>query len=140
MLIKIGDGEETEAFSTLCGLRSKTLTLNNNTYDVTTPDCTTPGGQLWQEVLTGMRSLSVTGSGLFEGGTTLDRFKAIAFGTGETDTAEAIGNFQVIVPDFGTFEGAFHVNDWEFNGEQEDAEAYSFTLASSGYISFTAAS
>lgn len=140
LLIKIGDGVEgTEAFTTLCGLQSKTMTVNNNNFDVTTADCTAPGGQLWQEVMTGMRSIEVSGNGLFEGGTSLDRFKEIAFGTGESDTAGAIGNFQVIVPEFGTFEGAFHVNSVEFGGEQEGAVTYSLTLASSGYIGFTAA-
>lgn len=139
LLIKIGDGEAIEAFTTLCGLQSKTMTVNNNNFDVTTADCTAPGGQLWQEVMTGMRSMEVSGNGLFEGGTSLDRFMAIAYGSAETDTANAVGNFQVVVPDLGTFEGAFHVNSVEFGGEQEGAATYSITLASSGYISFTAA-
>lgn len=139
LLIKIGDGEESEVFTTLCGIQSKTLNVNNNSVDVTTMDCTAPGGQLWQEVMTGMRSVEVSGNGIFEGGATLTRFKAIAFGTGAADTADAIGNFQVIVPDFGTFGGAFHVNGVEFAGEQEDAVKYSLTLASSGAVTFTAA-
>jgi TP901-1 family phage major tail protein len=139
LLIKIGDGAETEAFTTLCGIQSKTLTVNNNNFDVTTSDCTNPGGQLWQEVMTGMRSIEVSGNGIFEGGTSLTRFKAIAFGTGAADTADAIGNFQVIVPEFGTFEGAFHVNSVEFGGEQEGPVTYSLTLASSGAVAFTAA-
>lgn len=138
LLVKIGDGELTEVFTTLCGLTSKTLTLNNNNFDVTTADCTAPGGQLWQELMTGMRSVSVSGNGLFEGGTSLDRFKAIAFGVAVTDSDEATGNFQVIVPGFGTFEGAFHVDSVEFGGEQEGAATYSFSLASTGYIAFTA--
>ncbi|HBR41775.1 phage major tail protein, TP901-1 family [Sulfitobacter sp. UBA4523] len=137
LLIKIGDGAETEAFTTLCGIQSKTLTVNNNNFDVTTMDCTAPGGQLWQEVMTGMRSLATSGNGIFEGGTSLARFKAIAFGTDAADTADAIGNFQVIIPDFGTFEGAFHVDNVEFGGEQEGAVTYSFALASSGAPTFT---
>lgn len=139
LLIKIGDGEAIEAFTTLCGLQSKTLTVNNNNFDVTTADCTAPSGQLWQEVMTGMRSMEVSGNGLFEGGTSLTRFKAIALGAAETDTDDAIGNFEVVVPDFGTFAGAFHINSVEFGGEQEGAATFSFTLASSGYIGFTAA-
>lgn len=139
LLIKIGDGVEIEVFTTLCGIQSKTLTVNNNNFDVTTSDCTAPGGQLWQEVMTGMRSVEVSGNGIFEGGTSLTRFKEIAFGTGATDEADAIGNFEVIVPEFGTFKGAFHVNSVEFGGEQEGAVTYSLTLASSGAIAFTAA-
>ena len=139
LLIKIGDGVEIEAFTTLCGIQSKTLTVNNNNFDVTTSDCTAPGGQLWQEVMTGMRSVEISGNGIFEGGTSLTRFKEIAVGTGATDEADAIGNFEVIVPEFGTFKGAFHVNSVEFGGEQEGAVTYSLTLASSGAVAFTAA-
>jgi TP901-1 family phage major tail protein len=139
LLIKIGDGEVSEAFTTLCGIQSKTIALNNNNFDVTTMDCTAPGSQLWQEVLTGMRSFAVSGNGIFEGGTSLDRFIEIAFGSAVTDAASAIGSFQVIVPDLGTFEGSFHVDNVEFGGEQEGAATYSFSLASSGYIGFTAA-
>ncbi len=139
LLIKIGDGEVAEVFTTLCGIQSKTITLNNNNFDVTTMDCTAPGSQLWQEVMTGMRSISFSGNGIFEGGNSLTRFKAIAFGSAVTDTADAIGKFQVIVPDFGTFEGAFHVDNVEFGGEQEGPATYSLSLASSGYIAFTAA-
>lgn len=139
LLIKIGDGADPETFTTLGGLQSKSLTVNNNNFDVTTAGATSPGGQLWSEVMTGARSIDFSGNGLFEGGTSLDRFKAIAFGANEGDTADAIGNFQVIVPEFGTFEGAFHINSVEFGGEQEGAVTYSLTLASSGYISFTAA-
>ncbi|HDZ80724.1 MAG TPA: phage major tail protein, TP901-1 family [Roseobacter sp.] len=139
LLVKIGDGAATELFSTLCGLQSKTLTVNNNSFDVTTQDCTAPGGQLWQELMTGMRSVEVSGNGVFEGGTTLDRFIAIAYGSGAVDTADAIGNFEVIVPDLGTFAGAFHVNSTEYGGEQEGAATYSFSLASSGAVTFTAA-
>ncbi|HHX89260.1 MAG TPA: phage major tail protein, TP901-1 family, partial [Paracoccus sp.] len=55
MLVKIGDGESSEAFTTLCGLRSKTMTINNSEIDVTTADCTTPGGPLWTEILDGAK-------------------------------------------------------------------------------------
>lgn len=139
LLIKIGDGAETEVFATLCGLTTKTLTVNNNAYDVTTADCTNPGGQLWREVQTGMRSISVSGNGYFEDSATEELLRAAAFGTGESDTADAVVNFQIIVPDFGTFEGAFHIDSLEFGGEQENGVTYSMALSSSGYVSWTAA-
>ena len=138
LLIKIGDGAETEAFATLCGLQSKTVTLNNNNFDVTTSDCTAPSGQLWQELMTGMRSFAVAGNGIFEGGSSRTRFLAIAYGSAEADEEDAIGNFEVIVPGLGAFKGAFHVENVEFGGEQEGAATYSLSLASSGYVEFTA--
>ena len=53
---------------------------------------------------------------------------SIAFGAAQAATTDAIGNFQIVVPDFGTFAGAFHVNNVEFGGEQEGAATFSFTL------------
>lgn len=141
LLLKIGDGATpTEAFSTLCGLTTKTLTINNNVIDITTPDKTTPGGQLWSDVMTGMRSMSLSGSGIFEDDASEERFRVVAFGTGQTDTADAAASFQVILPDFGTFKGAFHVNSAEYGGEdQEGAVTYSLELQSKGAVTWTAA-
>ncbi len=138
LLIKIGDGADPEVFSTLCGLTTKSITHNNATIDVTTHDCTTPDGQLWQEVLTGTRSMSVSGNGLFEDSAAEEALRALAFGTGVTDTASAIANFQVIIPDFGTFQGGFHVDSLEFTGENESGVTYAVALSSSGAIAWTA--
>ncbi len=139
LLVKIGDGEVSETFSNLCGLRTKSLGINNNNYDVTTPDCTAPGGQLWQELMTGTRSVSISGSGLFTDGATEERARSVAMGTGEADTADAICNFQIVVPDFGTFEGAFHIDSLEYSGEMDGGANYSLSLSSSGAVTFSAA-
>lgn len=134
MLIKIGDGvTPTEGFTSLCGLRSKTLTINNAEVDVTTADCTTPGGPLWTEVMEGAKRLSVSGNGYFKDEANEATLSTLAM----SDTP--IGNFQIVVPDFGTFEGAFLLSSVEYGGEQEDGVTYSLSLASSGEVTFTAA-
>lgn len=134
MLVKIGDGETpTEAFTTLCGLRSKTLTVNNTEIDATTSNCADPGGALWTEVMDGAKRLSVSGNGYFKDDTNERTLLDLAM----ADTP--IGNFQIIVPDFGTFAGSFFLSSVEYGGEQEDGVTYSFALASSGAITFTAA-
>lgn len=51
---------------------------------------------------------------------------------------DPICNFQIIVPGFGTFAGAFMVQSAEYGGEQEDGVTYSLSLASSGPVTFTA--
>lgn len=139
LLVKIGDGAATEVFNVLCGLTTKQLTINNNAYDVTTADCDDPGGQLWREVMTGTRSVSVSGNGYFEDSATEDRLRAVVFGAGPADAADAVANFEIIVPDFGTFAGAFHVDSLEYGGEQENSVTYSVSLSSSGPVTFTAA-
>jgi TP901-1 family phage major tail protein len=133
MLVKIGDGEASEAFATLCGLTSKGLTINNAPIDVTTPDCTTPGGVLWRETLTGVKSLSITGTGLFEDSVSEARLNTVAM------SATARANFQVIVPAFGTYAGSFTVTSAEYGGEMEGGVTYGLTLESAGTITFTAA-
>lgn len=134
LLVKIGDGAGSEAFTTLCGLTSKTITINNSEIDVTTADCTTPEGALWTEVLGGVKRISVSGNGFFKDETHEARLNTVAM------AASPIANFQIVVPDFGTFAGAFLVGSVEYGGEQEGGVTYSLTLASSGAVTFTAAS
>ena len=134
LLIKIGDGATpTEAFTVLCGLTSKTMTINNNEIDVTTADCADPGGALWTEVMAGAKRVSVSGNGFFKDETAEATLNTLALDD------DPIANFQVIVPDFGTFQGAFFLSSVEYGGEQEGGVTYSLALASTGAVTFTAA-
>lgn len=133
LLVKIGDGESPEVFSNLCGLNSKSLTINNSSIDVTTPDCTTPGGALWTETLNGLKNVSVTGDGFFEDSTSEARMNTIAM------AADNVCNFQIIVPAFGTYAGAFRIASLDFGGETEGGVTYSVSLESTGAVTFTAA-
>ncbi|MEH7827106.1 phage major tail protein, TP901-1 family [Gemmobacter denitrificans] len=133
LLIKIGDGASpTEAFTVLCGLTSKTLTINNSEIDVTTADCSDPGGALWTEVLGGTKRVSVSGNGLFKDEAAEASLNTLAMAD------SPIANFQIIVPSFGTFQGAFFLSSVEYGGEQEGGVTYSLALASTGEITFTA--
>lgn len=133
LLVKIGDGAGTEAFANLCGLNSKTMTINNSLIDVTTPDCTTPAGALWTESLNGVKNVSVSGDGFFEDSVTELRMNTVAMG------ADPKCNFQIVVPAFGTYAGSFYIESLEFGGETEGGVTYSLTLASNGAVTFTAA-
>ena len=133
LLVKIGDGQATETFANLCGLNSKSLTINNSSIDVTTPDCTTPAGALWTETLNGLKNVSVSGDGYFEDSTAEARMNSVAMG------ADNACNFQIIVPDFGTYAGSFRIASLEFGGETEGGVTYSLSLESTGAVTFTAA-
>lgn len=133
LLIKIGDGATPEVFSVLCGLNSKTLTINNNEYDVTTADCTDPGGALWTEVQTGAKRVAVAGNGYFEDSAAEARANTVAMAD------DATANLQIVVPGLGTFAGAFLMSSLEWGGEMEGGTTYSVSLASSGEVTFTAA-
>lgn len=133
LLVKIGDGESSETFANLCGLNSKSLTINNSSIDVTTPDCTTPEGALWTATLAGLKNLSVSGDGFFEDSTAEARMNTVAM------SADNAVNMQIVVPDFGTYAGAFRISSLEFGGETEGGVTYSISLESNGVVTFTAA-
>jgi TP901-1 family phage major tail protein len=133
LLVKIGDGADPEVFSNLCGLNSKALTINNSSIDVTTPDCSTPGGALWTETLNGLKNVTVTGDGFFEDSASESRMNTVAM------AADNSCNFTVTVPAFGTYAGAFRIASLEFGGETEGGVTYSLSLESTGAVTFTAA-
>jgi TP901-1 family phage major tail protein len=127
LLLKIDDG--TGSFTTVGGLRSTSISLNDEAVDVTTKDSNN-----FRELLAngGTQTISVSGSGVFTDAASETALKD-AFGASEFVT------FQVIVPDFGTFEGKFMIATLEYAGEYNGEVTYSATLESSGEIVFSAA-
>lgn len=134
MLVKIHDGVTAlpNGFETLCGLTAKTLSLNNEEIDVTTSDCDAPGGKLWTEVMDGVSRVSVSGNGLSKKEDAEARLALVMMASPPT------AMLQVIVPNFGTFEGTFFVSAGEFVGEQTNGQTFSFSAGSSGTVAFTA--
>lgn len=130
LLVKIDDGAGTK--SNLCGLNSKSLTLNNSSIDVTTPDCASPEGALWTETLAGLKNVSVSGDGFFEDSTAEARMNTVAMANDNSTS------FEIVVPDFGTYAGTFRIASLEFGGETEGGVTYSLSLESSGAVTFTA--
>lgn len=129
LLLKIGDGGSPESFTTVGGLRSTSITQNDEAVDVTNKDSSNN-----RELLAngGVQSVSISGSGVFT--------DAASETTLESDFgASTFSNYQVIVPDFGTYEGAFMVASLEYAGEYNGEVTYSVTLESSGAVTFTAA-
>ena len=128
LLIKVdmtGDG----LFETAAGLRATRISFNAETVDVTSLEST--GG--WREVLggAGVKSASISGSGVFKDADTDERVRTIFF-DGETP------GFQVIVPDFGTIEGPFLVSSVEYAGNHNGEATYELSLTSAGEITFVA--
>jgi len=131
LLIKIGDGAGSEAFTEIAGLNSKSITINNSAIDVTTPDATTPGGALWASSLNGLKSMSISGDGIFLDESAQEgRLNTIAM------DADPVANFELVVPDFGTYSGEFRVTSLEFGGETEGATTFSLSLESNGTVTY----
>ena len=131
LLIKIGDGAGSEAFTTIAGLNSKSININNTAIDVITPDATTASGSLWASSLNGLKSVSISGDGIFlDESTQKGRLNTIA------NAADPVANFEIVVPDFGTYSGDFCVTSLEFGGETEGAVTFSLSLESNGTIAY----
>ncbi len=131
MLIKIGDGATpTEAFTTLAGIRSKNLRIGTETVDITNDD----SPNQWRELLggAGIKTMSASGSGVFQDATVDATLRTDMF-------ARTKRNFELVVPDFGTFKGPFIINQIEYAGEHNGEINYTIGLESAGEITFTAA-
>ena len=131
LLVKIGDGAGSEAFAAVAGLNSKSITVNNSTIDVTTPDASTPDGALFAETLNGLKSVAVSGDGIFlDEAAQEGRLNTVAM------QADPKANFQIVAPDFGMYSGAFRVTSLEFGVETEGATIFSISLESIGTVTY----
>jgi len=128
LLIKIdmnGEG----LFETVAGLRATRISFNAESVDVTSLE--SQGG--WRELLAGagVKTASISGSGVFKDATTDERARQIFF-DGETPA------YQVIIPDFGTVEGPFQLTSIEYAGSHNGEATYELSLASAGALTFAA--
>lgn len=129
ILIKIGDGGAPEAFSTLAGIRAKTISLNARSVDGTSGE----SEDAWRELIAGagVKSATVSGAGVFKDAASDTELRAVFF----TQNARA---FQLVIPSFGVIEGPFLVEALDYSGDHDGEAAFSVTLASAGALSFTA--
>jgi TP901-1 family phage major tail protein len=129
LLLKVdqtGAGE----FETIAGLRATRISFNAEQVDVTSLE--SAGG--WRELLAGagVKSASISGSGVFRDEATDERARQIFF------DAE-MPSFQVIIPDFGIVEGRFQISSIEYAGSLEGEATYEISLSSAGALAFTPA-
>ncbi|MGG7518515.1 phage major tail protein, TP901-1 family [Allorhizobium undicola] len=127
LLLKIADGG---VYVTVAGLRSKKLSFNAETVDVTDAD----SAGRWRELLAGAgaQRASVSGAGLFKDQSS-DALVRAAFFSG------AILSWQVIIPAFGTVSGPFQVTALDYSGDHSGELKFEIALESAGELSFGAA-
>lgn len=131
LLLKIGDGEVSETFSNGCGFRARSFTINNNIVDTTTPDCSSPGGIVKYTGEYGIQTLNLSGSGESSDDTQNVRLLNAA-------RQQTALNMQVIVPGWGTFEGAVLIGSLEHSGDVEGTMEFSCDITMTGDVTFTA--
>ena len=127
ILLKIENGPG--VFSTVAGLRARSISLNARTVDATDGD----SAGRWRELLdgAGVKSAAVAGQGIFR-----DAASDAAIREAFFDQLARI--WRLIVPDFGTLEGPFLVAALEYAGEHEGEATFAISLASAGEVTFGA--
>ncbi len=115
------------SFLTVAGLRTKALNFNAASIDVT--DAQSVGR--WRELLSGggIKRASLSGAGVFKDKISDAKIRQMFF-DGE------IKNWQMIIPDFGTVEGAFQIVSLEFSADHAGEVTFDIALESAGELSF----
>ena len=115
--------------TTIGGMRSTSMTLNDEAVDITNKDS---GSQRELLPAGGILSMSITASGVFTDSTAEQTLRS-AYGT------STFKSYNVIVPDLGTYAGTFMIASLEYSGEYNGEATYTVTLESSGAVTFSAA-
>jgi len=129
LLLKLGDGGDPESFSTVAGLRAKTISLNARSVDAT--DADSPNA--WRELMpgAGVKAASISGSGIFKDAASDATVRGAFF-------AQSADNWRIVIPDFGELTGPFLVAALEYSGRFDGEAQYAITLASAGELTFQA--
>ena len=129
LLLKV-DSNGSGSFTTIAGLRTRAIAFNAEAVDVTHAES---AGQ-WRELLSGagVKTARLTGAGIFKDASSDEIVRGYVFnGT--------IRDWQVVIPDFGTVAGPFHIGSFELTGRHDGEVSFDVSLESAGELIFTAA-
>ena len=123
-LLKIGNGGSPPVFTTVAGLRTTHLTVNAETVVVTNQ-----GSGGWRELLSGagVRSVSLSGSGVFTGSAAKARVKANAL-------SGLVDDYRVSFESGETMTGRFLITRLDYAGDFNGERTYTLALESSGAV------
>jgi TP901-1 family phage major tail protein len=127
LLLKMHDGA---AFTTVAGLRTKSLAFNAQTVDVTHAE----SAGRWRELLAGagIKRASVSGAGIFKDAAS-DALVRQTFFDG------AVKSCEIVIPDFGTVAGPFQITALDFAGAHDGEVTFEISLESAGELAFAVA-
>ena len=123
-LLKVGDGASPPAFATVAGLRTTQLSVNGEAVVVTNKDS---GG--WRQLLSGagVRSVSVSGAGVFTGSAAEARLRGNALGG-------VLDDYRLSFEGGETMTGRFLVTRLDYAGDYNGERSYTLALESSGQV------
>ena len=117
------------SMTTVGGMRSTSMTLNDEMVDITNKDS---GSQRNLLAAGGVHIMSISASCVYTD-TTAETTLRSKFATSTFES------YNVIVPDLGTYAGTFQITSLEYAGEYNGEATYSVTLESAGSVTFSAA-
>lgn len=123
-LLKVGDGAATPAYTTIAGLRTTQMSINGDPVVITHK-----GSGGWRDLLSGagVRSVSVSGAGVFTGSLAETRCKHNAF-TGILD------DYELSFESGERLRGKFLVARLDYAGDFKGERSYTLALESSGQV------
>jgi TP901-1 family phage major tail protein len=122
MLLKTGTWS---GGTTVAGFTTNTLSINNQVIDASNKD-----SRFRQLIEGGVKSLTISGSGVSSNDTGFETFKGYAQAAGSN--ALSMG-----MDDSDTIEGSFIITSFTMTGEHQGAQTFDFTAESVGTITYT---
>jgi TP901-1 family phage major tail protein len=124
ILLKISDGLSPGTFTSVGGFRTTTLTINNETVDITTKD-----EAPWRQLLsnTGLRSITFEGEGVFKDDSAINSIEILAMNGNSQE-------FQIVFGNGDLYQGIFLLTKLEQAGEYNAEQTYSISLESAGIV------
>lgn len=116
-------------YATIAHLKTNNLTINNAQVDVT--DKT---GAPWRELLegAGITSMSMKGNGITSDDATFGQLLGIAM-------ANTLHKYKITSGAGHSFTGTFQLTSFDESGDYAKEDAFTFSLESSGTVTYTAA-
>ena len=123
-LLKVGDGAVTPVYSTVAGLRTTQMSINGDAVVITNK-----GSGGWRDLLSGagVRSVSVSGAGVFTGSAAETRIRGSAM-QGQLD------DYELSFESGERLKGKFLVARLDYSGDFNGERSYTMALESSGPV------
>lgn len=123
-LLKVGDGAQPVTYRTVAGLRTTQLSINGEAVAITSKDS---GG--WRDLLSGagVRSVSVSGAGVFTGSAAEVRLRGSAL-------SGVIDDYRLTFEGGETMTGRFLLTRLDYAGDYNGERSYTLALESSGPV------
>ncbi|MBU2941413.1 phage tail tube protein [Shimia thalassica] len=132
IVMRVHDGGDPGQMVAIATLKSKSISLNNETFDNTSDSDVDAFDQLWEASVDGVSSMGVSGDGRTRGREGEKRLNAIFF------SSDRCADGELVVPGLGVYACNLRLESFEVGGETKTDSTFSFSLKSNGAVVFTA--